>query len=125
MATPSLSRRQPVHDAVAGAAAIEPERASRLAIARSWIEDHERTLWLATALPAIAADYPAPRHGEWIAKDFKFHTGETLPELKLHYTTVGEPTGQPVLLSSRAAPSRCRVALFTSPTNTVWSPWAT
>ena len=31
-------------------------------------------------------------------KDFKFHTGETMPELRLHYTTVGEPTGQPVLV---------------------------
>ena len=29
------------------------------------------------------------------------------------------PYCQPVLLSSSAAPSRCRVALFTSPTNTV------
>jgi homoserine O-acetyltransferase len=47
---------------------------------------------------AMAADYPAPRQGEWVAKDFKFHTGETLPALKLHYTTIGEPTGQPVLV---------------------------
>jgi homoserine O-acetyltransferase len=47
---------------------------------------------------AMAADYPAPKQGEWIAKDFKFHTGETLPAMKLHYTTVGEPTGQPVLV---------------------------
>jgi homoserine O-acetyltransferase len=47
---------------------------------------------------ATAADYPAPKQGEWIARDFKFHTGETLPELRLSYTTVGEPTGQPVLV---------------------------
>ena len=47
---------------------------------------------------AGAADYPAPKQGDWIAKDFKFHTGETMPELRLHYTTVGEPTGQPVLV---------------------------
>jgi homoserine O-acetyltransferase/O-succinyltransferase len=47
---------------------------------------------------ASAADYPAPRSGEWIARDFKFHTGEVMPELRLHYTTVGEPTGEPVLL---------------------------
>jgi len=47
---------------------------------------------------AMAADYPAPKQGDWVAKDFKFHTGETMPELKLHYTTVGEPTGQPVLV---------------------------
>jgi homoserine O-acetyltransferase len=48
--------------------------------------------------PALAADYPAPKQGEWIAKDFKFHTGEVMPELRLAYTTVGEPSGQPVLV---------------------------
>jgi homoserine O-acetyltransferase len=47
---------------------------------------------------AMATDYPAPKQGEWVAKDFKFHTGQTLPELKLHYTTVGEASGQPVLV---------------------------
>jgi len=51
-----------------------------------------------TSVTAMAADYPAPRQGDWIAKDFKFHTGDTMPELRLHYTTVGEPTGQPVLV---------------------------
>ena len=53
---------------------------------------------LSFSTPTWAADYPAPRQGDWIARDFKFHTGETMPELKLHYTTVGEPTGQPVLV---------------------------
>jgi homoserine O-acetyltransferase/O-succinyltransferase len=51
-----------------------------------------------TSFAALAADYPAPKQGDWIAKDFKFHTGETMPELRLHYTTVGEPSGQPVLV---------------------------
>jgi len=51
-----------------------------------------------TSFTALAADYPLPKQGDWIAKDFKFHTGETLPELRLHYTTIGEPTGQPVLV---------------------------
>src|SRR5450759_1924131 len=51
-----------------------------------------------TSFAALAADYPAPMQGDWIAKDFKFHTGETMPELRLHYTTVGEPGGQPVLV---------------------------
>lgn len=50
------------------------------------------------SVPAVAADYPAPQDGEWIAKDFKFHSGEVMPELRLHYTTVGAPTGQPVLV---------------------------
>jgi homoserine O-acetyltransferase len=51
-----------------------------------------------TSVTAMAADYPAPRQGDWIAKDFRFHTGESLAELKLHYTTIGEPTGLPVLV---------------------------
>jgi homoserine O-acetyltransferase/O-succinyltransferase len=51
-----------------------------------------------TSVEAMAADYPAPKQGDWIAKDFKFHTGEVMPDLKLHYTTVGEPGGQPVLV---------------------------
>ena len=51
-----------------------------------------------TSSAALAADYPAPKQGDWIAGDFKFHTGETMPELRLHYTTIGEPTGQPVLV---------------------------
>ena len=51
-----------------------------------------------TSVTALAADYPAPKQGDWIAKDFKFHTGETMPEVRMHYTTVGEPSGQPVLV---------------------------
>ena len=50
------------------------------------------------ALSASAADYPAPSQGEWIVRDFRFHTGEVLPELKLSYTTVGAPSGEPVLI---------------------------
>jgi homoserine O-acetyltransferase len=53
---------------------------------------------LSISIPAFAADYPAPKQGDWVAKDFKFHTGDVMPELKLHYTTIGEPTGQPVLV---------------------------
>jgi len=42
---------------------------------------------LALVLPSIAAavDYPAPKQGEWIARDFTFHTGEVMPEVRLHY----------------------------------------
>ena len=53
---------------------------------------------LSISASAMAADYPAPKQGDWIARDFKFHTGEVMPELRLHYTTVGEPSGQPVLV---------------------------
>jgi homoserine O-acetyltransferase len=47
---------------------------------------------------ASAADYPAPKEGDWIARDFRFHTGEVVPELTLHYRTIGDPKGEPVLL---------------------------
>jgi poly(3-hydroxybutyrate) depolymerase len=50
------------------------------------------------AFTACAADYPAPAQGSWVVKDFRFSTGETLPELRLNYTTVGAPTGEPVLI---------------------------
>ena len=27
-----------------------------------------------------AQNYPAPKEGDWVARDFRFHTGEVLPE---------------------------------------------
>jgi homoserine O-acetyltransferase len=53
-------------------------------------------LTLATAV--LAAEYPAPREGQWTARDFRFHTGEVMPEMRLAYRTVGDPSGEPVLL---------------------------
>jgi len=52
----------------------------------------------ATALTSVAADYPAPQEGSWVLRDFRFHTGEVLPELRLHYRTIGAPTGEPVVI---------------------------
>jgi homoserine O-acetyltransferase len=57
------------------------------------------------AFSAVAADYPTPKEGDWIARDFKFNTGEVMPELRLHYATVGEPSGQPVLVLHGTAQS--------------------
>src|SRR5215831_14338104 len=47
---------------------------------------------------ASAADYPAPKEGDWIARDFRFHTGEVMPELRLHYRTLGNSSGEPALI---------------------------
>lgn len=44
---------------------------------------------LATSL--FAADYPAPTEGNFVLKDFKFASGESLPELRIHYRTLGTP----------------------------------
>ncbi len=38
-----------------------------------------------------AAEYPAPTERDYVVRDFKFASGETLPELRLHYRTLGEP----------------------------------
>src|SRR5213080_1967082 len=34
---------------------------------------------------------PATTEGDFVAKNFQFRSGETLPELRLHYTTLGKP----------------------------------
>ena len=40
---------------------------------------------------AQPAQYPAPVDGDFIARDFTFTSGERLPEVKIHYRTVGTP----------------------------------
>ena len=47
---------------------------------------------------AIAAEYPDPKQGDWVAHDFRYHTGEVMAELRLHYTTIGDPSGMPVVV---------------------------
>jgi homoserine O-acetyltransferase/O-succinyltransferase len=48
-------------------------------------------LGLLAASCASAADYPTPTEGDYTIRDFKFASGETLPELRLHYRTLGKP----------------------------------
>lgn len=55
-------------------------------------------LALSVSATAHAQEAPAPKNGQWVVKDFRFHTGEVLPELKLNYTTLGDPAGEPVLI---------------------------
>ena len=44
------------------------------------------------------AQTPAPTEASWTARDFKFHTGEVAAELRLNYTTLGDPAGEPILI---------------------------
>ena len=46
-----------------------------------------------TAAPAPAANtnYPSPESGDYVIRDFHFGSGEELPELKIHYRTIGTP----------------------------------
>ncbi|CAN5595694.1 alpha/beta fold hydrolase [soil metagenome] len=48
-------------------------------------------LTLLSAAVLRAAEYPAPNEADFVARDFKFTSGETMPELRLHYRTLGHP----------------------------------
>lgn len=50
---------------------------------------------LLSSTPAWAQSYPTPVEGDFVAKDFRFESGETLPEVTLHYRTVGTPRKDP------------------------------
>ena len=48
-------------------------------------------LGLVAASSARAAEFPAPVEGDFVARDFRFSSGETMPALTLHYRTIGTP----------------------------------
>ena len=49
-------------------------------------------LLLALLVPrAVDAAYPPPTEADWIARDVRFTSGETLAAVKLHYRTLGSP----------------------------------
>jgi homoserine O-acetyltransferase len=47
---------------------------------------------LSVTPPVRAADFPKPVEGDFVARDFRFGSGETLPILTIHYRTIGTPT---------------------------------
>ena len=53
---------------------------------------------LLLSAPALAADYPAPHEGDFLVRDFRFQSGEKLPEVKLHYRTIGRIDGDNAVL---------------------------
>jgi len=48
-------------------------------------------LFILDASFASVSDYPPPIEGDYTIRDFKFASGERLPELRLHYRTIGKP----------------------------------
>jgi homoserine O-acetyltransferase/O-succinyltransferase len=40
---------------------------------------------------ALSADYPQPSEGTHVIRDFRFNSGESMPELRMHYHTIGKP----------------------------------
>ena len=43
------------------------------------------------AARAVGANYPPPAEGDFLIRDFRFASGESLPELRVHYRTLGTP----------------------------------
>lgn len=56
-------------------------------------------LAFAAATPPLAAwpqsTHPSPAEGDYDIAGFRFETGETLPALRIHYTTIGTPRRNP------------------------------
>jgi len=49
------------------------------------------SLLLIVISAARGADYPAPSEADYTIRDFKFTSGEILPELRIHYRALGNP----------------------------------
>ena len=46
------------------------------------------SLLLVSSLPAQT---PTPQGSDYVIRNFKFESGETLPELRIHYVALGKP----------------------------------
>ena len=62
-------------------------RSARRGISRGFLS----LALLCAAMVVQAVDYPAPIEGDFVLRDFKFANGATLPELRIHYRTLGQP----------------------------------
>ncbi len=47
-------------------------------------------IFVAVSAGLHGAEYPAPRESDYIIRNFKFASGETTPELRIHYRTLGK-----------------------------------
>ncbi len=58
-----------------------------------------QSMFTAPALAQVLEEIrPMIKTGQWVARDFKFHNGQVLPDLKLAYTTLGNPAAEAVLV---------------------------
>src|SRR4051812_36516390 len=48
------------------------------------------TVWLA-GMMSLAGEYPEATQQDFVIHDFHFQSGENLPELRMHYRTLGTP----------------------------------
>src|SRR5690242_407580 len=76
----------------------EPDEETIAMKRRSWIRAMLALIAFAAVPTTRAADAPTAQQHDWVARNFRFHTGEVLPEVRIHYVTIGAPTGEPVLV---------------------------
>jgi len=50
---------------------------------------------LLIGIDALAADFPKPIEGDFVLREFKFSSGENLPDVKIHYRTLGKAARGP------------------------------
>src|SRR5689334_19277204 len=53
---------------------------------------------LVALLVSSGARAATPVEGDAVLRDFRFHTGQLMAELRIHYRTLGEKRGRPVLI---------------------------
>ena len=63
---------------------------------RQWSRDFFLLVWCMT-MPLCWAQY-TPNAAVWTTSNFKFHDGTVLPELKLGYTTLGDPKNPTIVV---------------------------
>src|ERR1043166_2204822 len=82
------------------AVSLAPDASAEEALMKTWgvLAMMLLSLGVPPAFGATETQDHGPKNAIWIAKNFKFHTGEVMPELRLGYTTLGNPSGQPVLI---------------------------
>ncbi|HET9594322.1 MAG TPA: alpha/beta fold hydrolase [Anaeromyxobacteraceae bacterium] len=104
-----LLERAPENDVAAEASSTADRCPPRGACWRSVLSSREHANWAngaslsrdrrrflvaaqsATAVAAAASSYPGQNEADFVAKEFRFLSGETLPDVRLHYVTLGTP----------------------------------
>jgi homoserine O-acetyltransferase/O-succinyltransferase len=69
---------------------FDSPKAGKIANMHSCIRLFALSISLGVVASLRAAEYPAPAEGDYTIRDFKFTSGETMPELRLHYRTLGK-----------------------------------
>jgi homoserine O-acetyltransferase len=69
----------------------------KIVLLRKFLPAIAAAIWLGL-FAAGAGAQPAPVEGDFVMDSFRFHTGESLPKMKVHYRTVGNPANEAVLV---------------------------